>query len=339
MGSMTHTPTRPVHPQPTSLLAAVRGLRAAAMSCADNASRSTPDDDVLTAVAEAYAAQQATTALLLHLIQQADNRSLTKIKRRAGTASWLAEELRVTVPAARRLAKRARQVCARPRLAAALRDGQVNAEQAGAIARSVHDLPETIDATRADAAETMLIAEAGRLDAVRLARSSEHVLDLLDPAGAGARETERHRREAAASATHPSRRLSVTPSPHGDAVRLSGVFDARSAAVLEAALHRYGAPTLSSVHAPHAAHDATTAAESRADALVEICRLSLVAPARPAPAVPGAHTRPPAADPDGVVIALKQPRARLTPRSTRKRAKAPHHGSDKNGRTRHPVRR
>ncbi|WP_033340263.1 DUF222 domain-containing protein [Catenuloplanes japonicus] len=338
---MTHTPTNPADPQPASLLDAVRNLRAAAMSCTDGQPWSMPDDDVLAALAEAHAAQQAVTALLLHLIQQADIRSLTKIKRRAGTSAWLAEELHLTVPAARRLAKRARQVCTRPRLAAALRTGRVNAEQAGAIARTVHDLPDTIDATRADAAETMLIAEADRLDAVRLARSSDHVLDLLDPPGAAARETARRREAATAPTARTTRRLSVTPAADGDAVRLTGVLDARSAAVLEAALHRYGAPSPATRHtpiAPHAPEDTPAAAERRADALVEICRLSLVAPTRPAPDGRDALVQPLTTDPTGVVVALNTPRTRLPNRTTRKRTKSTHHGTDKNGR-RHPTRR
>ncbi|MFI5845128.1 DUF222 domain-containing protein [Catenuloplanes sp. NPDC051500] len=330
---MTQTPHRP---QPASLLAAVRALRAAAMSCANDPSWSMPDDDVLAAVAEAHAAQQATTALLLHLIEQADNRSLTKIKRRAGTSTWLAEELRITVPAARRLAKRARQVCARPKVAAALRTGQINAEQAGAIAHTVHDLPDTIDAARVDAAETMLIAEADQLDAVRLTRASDRVLDLLDPSGAIGREAARQRRETAAVNSRTARRLSLTPTAPGDAIRLTGVFDPRSAAVLEAALHRYGSVPVASA-APASVPDA---AQRRADALVEICRLSLVAPTqRLTPTPPDGPTRSSAPDPAGVVIALNTPRARLTNRSARKRAKSTHHGSDKNSRSRHPSHR
>jgi hypothetical protein len=336
MDPMTHTPH---HPQPASLLAAVRDLRAAALSCADDPSWSMPDDDVLAAIAEAHAAQQATTALLLHLIQQADNRSLTKIKRRAGTSTWLAQELRITVPAARRLAKRARQVCARPTLAAALRTGQINAEQAGAIAHTVHHLPGTIDPARVDAAETMLIAEADQLDAVRLTRASDRVLDLLDPSGATARETARRGRETAAATARTSRRLSLTPVAPGDAVRLTGVLDPRSAAVLEAALHRYGAAS-GPPPSPDALLTAPTAARRRADALVEICRLSLVAPThRPTATPPDDVTPTSAPDPAGVVIALNTPRSRLTNRATRKRAKTTHHGSDKTSRTRHPTRR
>ena len=320
---MTQTPHTLGHIDPASLLAAIRDLRASAMTCADNPTWSAPDDDLLAAITEAHAAQQAMTALLLHLIHQADTRALTKIKRRAGTSSWLADELRLTVPAARRLAKRARQVCARPRLAAALRDGQVNADQAGAIAQAVHGLPESVDPIRADAAETMLIAEADQLDAWRLARSSDRVLDLFDPAGAHARAAAHAAREAARSSASP-RHLSVKPTPGGDGVRLTGTLDARSAAVLEAALSRHGTPPADSATTTPAS-DVRTTAERRADALVRVCHLSLAATSPTDESAPAS----------GVVIALSNPRRRST---GRKRAKNPHHNTGKSNRTRHPVR-
>ncbi|MDR7281166.1 DUF222 domain-containing protein [Catenuloplanes atrovinosus] len=337
---MTHTPAIPGQTDPSSLLAALRDLRAAAATCANSPAWSAPDDDLLAAITEAHAAQQAMTAILLHLIQQADIRSLTKIKRRAGTSTWLAEELRLTVPAARRLAKRARQVCARPRLAAALRNGEINADQAGAIAQAVHTLPDTVDTARADAAETMLIAEADQLDPWRLARSGDRVLDVLDPAGAHARETVRAGREAARSETRARRRLSVTPVPHGDGVRLSGVLDARSAAVVEAALSRHGAPPSpadSTARPPSIPAGTATAAERRADALVEVCRLSLDAVPRSA-ATTDIHRPAPVPSQPGVVIALNKPHARRGNRAARKRTKSPHHDAGKNGRTRQPAR-
>ncbi|MDP9797295.1 hypothetical protein J2S43_005807 [Catenuloplanes nepalensis] len=332
---MTDTHAIPGQIDPTSLLDALRDLRAAAVTCANTPNWAAPADEVLAAIAEAHAAQQAVTAILLHLIQQADIRCLSKIKRRAGTSTWLAEELHITVPAARRLAKRARQVCARPRLAAALRNGEVNAEQAGAIAHTVHDLPDTIDPARADAAESILIAEADRLDSWQLSRSGDRVLDLLDPAGIPARESARADREATRSEALAHRRLSVTPAPHGDGVRLTGLLDTRSAAVVEAALTRHGAPP-TPTDPSSATPDARTASQRRADALVEVCRLSLGKGPSPAP-----DRRPdpaPAPSPPGMVIPLNSPHAHPTSRSARKRAKTQPRASGKNNRSRQPVR-
>ncbi|WP_280637355.1 DUF222 domain-containing protein [Nocardioides sp. W7] len=69
----------------------------------------------------------------------------------------------------------------RPVLATAVREGEVNLDQAQAIAASLAELPADVDACVVDRAEAALVAYAARFDPVELGRLGRRILDVIAP--------------------------------------------------------------------------------------------------------------------------------------------------------------
>jgi hypothetical protein len=135
----------------------------------------------------------------------------------------------------------------------------INYEQAAAIARALNRLPSETPAQAREHAETFLLEYAKDLDAADLARLGESLrltlVDALRPSGADdAGEDEAKRRE-------------LTLSEDGDGTtRIRGRLDAEGAAALRSAIDALSKPRPTVAGQP----DLRTAAQRRADALVEI---------------------------------------------------------------------
>ena len=164
---------------------------------------------------------------------------------------------------ARSLVKQGRALQERPALDAALRDGAVNAAQASVIDEAVRDLPDELDTAAVDKAESILIGWAGELEPRQLRKHALRVLDHVAPDLAHAATEEHLKRQQ--ELAHERRTLKIYPIPYGR-VRINGVLDEESAAVVTAALEPLCRP---------AAEGPRSYDQRRADALVEVCRMAL----------------------------------------------------------------
>jgi hypothetical protein len=243
------------------LLDRLSQLKALAGECADAATWSLLDGDLVDCLDAVHTLTQTVAALNLHLVREIDSRGLAVAQHASSTAAWLREHLRIGPHTAKRLVDLARAVDARPVLDAALAAGQVNVEQAQVIAAAIDDVPADL----VGKAEAALIVEAGRYEPTALRKLGEQILHHVAPEIAEAAELAAlERMEARARQT---RAFHLTRNGDGR-VRLTGWLDETGAATVNAALDPLCAPR-------HDEEEPRTPAQRRADALVEICDLAM----------------------------------------------------------------
>ncbi|WP_244929316.1 HNH endonuclease signature motif containing protein [Nocardioides sp. W7] len=127
----------------------------------------------------------------------------------------------------------------RPVLATAVREGEVNLDQARAIAVSLAELPADVDAAILDQAEAALVAYAARFDPIELRRLGRRILDVVAPEIAEAVEA-RHLADLEASA---QQRMRLGLRSLGDGTtRITGLIPDATAARLATYLHAFTNP-------------------------------------------------------------------------------------------------
>jgi hypothetical protein len=127
----------------------------------------------------------------------------------------------------------------RPVLAAALREGRVNLDQAHVIASALAKLPADVSSSVVDQAEAALVGYADRFDPTELARLGRRILDVVAPEIAEAVEA-RHLADLEASA---QQRMRLGLRALGDGTtRISGLIPDASAARLATYLHAFTNP-------------------------------------------------------------------------------------------------
>jgi hypothetical protein len=127
----------------------------------------------------------------------------------------------------------------RPVLAAALREGRVNLDQAQLIATALAKLPADVSSSVVDQAEAALVGYADRFDPTELARLGRRILDVIAPEIAEAVEA-RHLADLEASA---DQRMRLGLRALGDGTtRISGLIPDASAARLATYLHAFTNP-------------------------------------------------------------------------------------------------
>jgi hypothetical protein len=228
-----------------------------------------PDDDLLAAVGALHAVEQLVVAAKLGVVREIDGRGLA-VKRGAGsTALWLWEQVRVTVPAARRLQMLAKDLDTFPAVADALAAGAVSVEQARVIVAAVAELPGHVGPEVVDRAVATLVEAAGQFDPSVLRKLGARILSHVAPEIA----EEVERKKLADEEREARQRRGFTLSADGmGGVRLHGRLDAEAAAIVAAALDPLCRP---GALAPAGVPDERSAEQRRADALVEVCRLAL----------------------------------------------------------------
>ncbi len=169
----------------------------------------------------------------------------------ASLTSWLRSRCRMSIAAAAQHVDVARQLPELPRTEAALRAGEIGFQHAAVIARSAAELGA--DAVRA--VEGELVEAARKLDPGRLRLVTRHLRHCVDPDGA----------LAAANDDHAHRWLHVSQTYDGVFV-LDGKLDAEGGALLRTAIDALDTPQRG---------DGRTAAQRRADALVELATRQL----------------------------------------------------------------
>ncbi|MGH3978151.1 MAG: DUF222 domain-containing protein, partial [Pseudonocardiaceae bacterium] len=236
------------------------------------------DDDLQATIeaCEVLAARQA--ALGLRLLREADGRDLGRRLGATSTTAWVKDRLRLRPGEAKArvdLAHRLDMDAAAgpvdyaanvgstaggrsmPATAAALAAGQVSAEHARVIAKTMAALPGGLSTEQVRAAEADLAGYARQFDPVTLANLGRHLIHTLDTQTLEEREQRAHRR----------RLLQLVDL--GDGItRISGQLDTENAAVVRSALDPLSAPN----PGPDGERDPRTAGQRMADALVELAR-------------------------------------------------------------------
>ena len=238
-------------------------IRAGAAWCADAPAAGLADDDLVRALELLHETEQLIQAAEAHLIREIETRRIPATAHAASASTWLRDHLRMDVYAAGSLVKQGRALEARPALNAALRHGAVNAAQASVIDEAIRDLPDDLEPAAVDKAEGILIGWAGELEPRQLRKHALRVLDHVAPDLAHATTEEHLKRQQ--ELAHQRRTLKIYPIPYGR-VRINGVLDEESAAIVTAALEPLCRPT---------PQGPATYEQRRADALVEVCRLAL----------------------------------------------------------------
>ena len=167
------------------------------------------------------------------------------------TAGWLRARLRMSAGAAASAVRTARALFRGPLTgtAQALVDGELSVAHAQVLAAGTHDLPAHV----ASEAEPVLVDAARRLDPPRLRQAIGHLRLAADPEGAEARAERQHER----------RGVWVSSTWEG-MVAVNGLLDPEAGQTLLAALDPLAGPS--------GADDPRSAAQRRADALVELAR-------------------------------------------------------------------
>ncbi|HZD96852.1 MAG TPA: DUF222 domain-containing protein [Micromonosporaceae bacterium] len=206
------------------------------------------------------------TAVLGLLVREANGRDLPRRQDATSAVAWLRDLLRITPAEARLLTTLGETLDGRPTLADAVVAGTVNAGQAAAIGRVLADVPAAEPAL-VDKVEAILIEQAHQFEPTILRQLGERVLAHLNPDLADARLRERLERED----KHARQRRGLTLASDGlGGTRIIGILDTEGAAIIGAAIEPLAKPARGD-DGP----DLRTTAARRADALVEVCRLTL----------------------------------------------------------------
>ncbi len=165
--------------------------------------------------------------------------------------SWLRWKCRLSPAAAVERLGLARHLPALPQTDQALAQGEIGYQHAALIARAAGQ----VGSAAVREVEPALLEAARSLDPGRFSLVTRHLRHCADPDGALAESNE----------VYDRRNLHVSPSLDGFFV-LDGLLDPEGGATLQTALNALSAPL---------PHEERSAAQRRADALVELCRRQL----------------------------------------------------------------
>jgi hypothetical protein len=203
-------------------------------------------------------------AVQADFVAELDGRGHPAKQGAANTRVWLRDQLRISVHAAQRVINLSAVLASRPALAAEVSCGALGVEQATVISTALDDLPEDLDPALVDACEQSLIASARTFEPAALRTIADRVLAHIAPEIAD--EALRKKLERDELNAQRARAFTITPTRPGIA-RITGALSTEQAAIVRAALDPLCRPT----PGPDGARDERTAAQRRADALIEIC--------------------------------------------------------------------
>lgn len=218
-------------------------------------------------------------ALLCTLVAEAEAGDAAMRAKATPLSSWLAVSGTVSKREAAGLLHRSREVATHDRVRQAALAGEVQVNQARAIAGVLSQLPTDLDDGQRDQAEQLLVDLAGRLDATELSKSTGQVLAAVSPQSAN--EAEETRLQRAAELAHRQRGLrffrngaSVRfdgPLPQADAEAWMAMLDAHAESQRRAILEERDPLTLP-----------LTPEQRRADALIAMVAAHQVGKQAPA---------------------------------------------------------
>jgi hypothetical protein len=232
------------------------------------------DDELRTAIDDAFGCRAALDGLLVALVRELEGRGLPQRDGAANTTAWLRERERVSGSVAQKYVRAAKSLDTTAVVGDALRRGEVNLEQAEVIARQVTSLPVGRQA-EAEKALLQKAAEFGprqlHIVAGRIVGHVEAESRAGDPDGLTLAEQAEARRLEAAETRATDRRGLWLTDQHDGTHRLSGRLDAEGATVLRTVFDAFSRPCPADPLQPRSAE------VKRVDALVEVCRQALAA--------------------------------------------------------------
>ena len=241
----------------------LRQVTEASAECAEARTWAMSDTDLVTFLDTVHAAQTRLAAAGAHAMREITARRLPAAAGTANPAVWLRDRLRISNHTARTSVTLAAALDDQPALDAAVGAGTVTPEQANIIHAAVAALPESVGAQVRTDALTRLIEFAGQFEPAALRKLGARILTVVAPEVAERAEAEALARQEARARI--KRALCLTPTGEGR-VRVTGWLDTEAAAIVRAALDPLCTPT---------AGDTRSATQRRADALVDICAMTL----------------------------------------------------------------
>ena len=259
---------------PTFTPAGVVADAGAQLTCLDDTlwAARTPAELVGT-VEELESLRSRLAAVEASVLAEIDARRIAKTQLAwSSTADWFAHVAGSHHGPARRAVRQAGQLITdRSVTRCALREGAISPEQASVICATIDQLPT--DAALRNAAEALLLSEAGRLDAAELTKAARHLVHVVDPDGSE-RDAEKAL-DRADRAAHLGRFLAISEDGAGG-VRVKGRGTVEDAALIKAALLPLTAPA--PALDPESCEEATDPRDHGArlwDALVDTARHAL----------------------------------------------------------------
>ena len=206
-------------------------------------------------------------SLVLAAVAEVDRRDVGRAAGATSTAQWLSGRLRMRPEHATRTVALARDLDTS--LAAtdqALRAGEITADHAGVIARTVRDLPSEAGPEGRVEVEQALVSQARSFDPKALAKLGTTILNTVDPELAD-RVLAQHL--AAQEAREARQRdLSLHDDPDGGGTWIRGRLDTITAAMFRVALEPLAKPLPSTADGP----DLRTPSQRLGDGLAELVR-------------------------------------------------------------------
>jgi hypothetical protein len=210
------------------------------------------DEQVRAGLSDLLVVSNQVMAVLALLVGSFDARGLSDDDGFRTTRSWLTAFGRLSQGAASGVLSRARLLRELPALGSAALAGAVSAEHLHKVEQLVHRVG--VDGMRRfDVDLATLATQAAPAD---VQKACERIADHLDPDGKPPADSDFDKRE-----------LSLTPV--GSMVYIKGRLDPEGGAAVRTALD--------AIMKPPGPHDARTAGQRRADALIHLCRAALIA--------------------------------------------------------------
>ncbi|MGC3995984.1 MAG: DUF222 domain-containing protein [Propionicimonas sp.] len=181
------------------------------------------------------------------------------------TSTWLADRLNLTRREAGRIITAGQGLARFDTVAQAAAAGRVLPGQAEAITGVLDLLPDDLPAQSVHEAQELMVEFAGSHNAMELRRLTHHLVEVLDPEGADAREAERLEREHTRAVRN--RHLSFTHDGHGQ-VWFRGSLPVAEAEPFIQILDAYAAQARRGLDRLDPLAEHLTAAMWRADALL-----------------------------------------------------------------------
>ncbi len=234
------TPT--AHP----VLTATQSIRAALKDVADAQPTFMSTDDLATALGEVTAAKAQLAELECRLLAAGDGVAERDGARDIG--AWLAHRFRADRRAARADQRLAEALdCRFALVAAGLREGAVNTDQARVIITSLEDLPADLDQSLVASAEETLVGYAAEFGPADLRRLGRRILDVIAPEVADAELAKKLEREEARARV----RVSVRQKRLGDGLTRTTIIHADAEAErLKTYLEAFTSPRTSNIDSP-----------------------------------------------------------------------------------------
>jgi hypothetical protein len=245
-----------VHPAAELLNSAAEMTRKAVSLLAADEVWTASSADLVGVLHAAEAAASAVSAVQLSAVREIDVRGIATADGQASTAAWLGKKLTLVAGEAKARVENAAMLAVKaPATMAALTDGQLNPDQARAIAKGLARIEPHASAEEFAQAEEFLRTAYTDSHAGHIARAAERLQAALDPDGDPQRKEKAWR----------SRELTITDLG-GGRHRLRGTLTDEGAATLKAVLDPLAAPR----PALDGERDPRSAAQRMHDALIDL---------------------------------------------------------------------